>query len=512
MHRSFNPKEVAILLGLASLLIAMYWGGVSELLFRWDRQEEYSHGYLLPLIALFFAWHRLPITREMPSSPSWAGPLLALFTVFIYIAGELSALYILVHYAIILSIIAFILAASGWRILNEFKAAIAVLIFAIPLPYFIEAGLTAQLQLISSRIGVEFIRFCEIPAFLEGNIIDLGSYKLQVVEACSGLRYLFPLLSLAFISAYMYQDAMWKRIVIFISAIPITVFMNSFRIGLVGLFVEYYGIEAAEGFMHDFEGWVIFMACMALLLMEIYLLSCIGKNAKRWNEVFGLSDHGEIPPAKADSAKKYFSAPFISTLLISLASFIAVYSVEGREEISPEHKDYALFPTEIDNWHGNRDVLDNRTIDQLGFSDYLLIDYVDDNAQHVNFYVAYYESQRKGVSPHSPRVCIPGGGWEITEFDRIVHNGAPINKAIVQKEETKQVVYYWFQQRGRVIANEYLMKWHLLTDSIIMNRTDGALIRLTTLVQNGESTAEAELRLKSFYDKINNTLPDYIPN
>ena len=512
MNRLFNPKEVIILVGLAALLIAMYWGGINELLTRWDRQEEYSHGYLLPLIALFFAWHRLPITRKMHDAPSWAGPLLAIITIIMYIVGELSALYILVHYAIILSIITFIVASSGWRVLNEFKAAIAVLIFAIPLPYFIEASLTAQLQLISSKIGVEFIRFCGIPAFLEGNIIDLGSYKLQVVEACSGLRYLFPLLSLAFISAYMYQDAMWKRVLIFISAIPITVFMNSFRIGLVGLFVEYYGIEAAEGFMHDFEGWVIFMACMALLLFEIYLLSCIGKNAKRWNEVFGLPEHGDIPKAEAGSEKKYLAAPFICTLLISFTSFIVVNSIEGREEISPEYKDYVLFPMEIGNWHGSRNTLDNKTIDKLGFSDYLLIDYVDDEAQHLNFYAAYYESQRKGVSPHSPRVCIPGGGWEITEFDRIIHSGAPINRAIVQKEESKQIVYYWFQQRGRVIANEYLMKWHLLSDSIMMNRTDGALVRLTTLVQNGESTEEAELRLKGFYDKIGNILPDYIPN
>ncbi len=512
MWRVISTKEIAILLGITGLLIAMYWGGINELLTRWERQEEYSHGYLLPLIALFFAWHRLPITRKLPDSPSWFGPLLALFTFTIYLVGELSALYILIHYAIILSIIAFILSVSGWRVLNEMKFAIGVLVFAIPLPYFIEASLTAQLQLISSQIGVDFIRFCQIPAYLEGNIIDLGSYKLQVVEACSGLRYLFPLLSLAFIAAYLYQDAMWKRVVIFLSAVPITVLMNSFRIGLVGLLVEYYGISAAEGFMHDFEGWVIFMACMVILLSEIYLLSCLGKQGKPWGEIFGLANHGEIPDTTVENEKRYRSATFLTTLSLSILALISVSSIDGREEIIPEHKDFALFPLHIDTWHGTKDSLEPNIIEGLKLSDYLLINYTNEKSEHINFYTAYYESQRKGVSPHSPRVCIPGGGWEISDFERIKHNGNPINKAIVQKGETKQVVYYWFQQRGRIIANEYYMKWYLLTDSIMKNRTDGALIRLTTLVGQNESIEDAELRLKAFYDKVEKRIPEYIPN
>jgi len=107
--------------------------------------------------------------------------------------------------------------------------------FMIPLPSFLYNNLSAYLQLISSQLGVAFIRLFGVSVYLEGNVIDLGTYQLQVVEACNGLRYLFPLMSLAFLSAYFFKGAMWKRAIIFLSSIPITVLMNSVRIGITGM-------------------------------------------------------------------------------------------------------------------------------------------------------------------------------------------------------------------------------------------------------------------------------------
>ena len=150
---------------------------------------------------------------------------------------------------------------------------IAFLLFAIPLPYFIDAVLTLRLQLISSELGVFFIRMFGIPVYLDGNIIDMGNYKLQVVEACSGLRYLYPLLSLSFLAAYLFHAPLWQRVLVFLSSIPIAIGMNGFRIGLVGILVDRWGTQMAEGVLHFFEGWVIFLACAVLLAAEMYLLA-----------------------------------------------------------------------------------------------------------------------------------------------------------------------------------------------------------------------------------------------
>ena len=162
---------------------------------------------------------------------------------------------------------------------------IIFLLFAIPLPYFIDAVLSYRLQLISSELGTAFIRLFQIPVFREGNVIDLGVYKLQVVEACSGLRYLYPLMSLGFLAAYFFQAPIWQRALIFLSTIPITIVMNSLRIGIVGILVDHFGPQDADGFLHMFEGWIIFIACAGVLVAEMSLLARLA-SGKGFFQVF----------------------------------------------------------------------------------------------------------------------------------------------------------------------------------------------------------------------------------
>ena len=134
----------------------------------------------------------------------------------------------------------------------------------------------------------------------------------------------------------------------------------------------------------------------------------------------------------------------------------------------------------------------------------------------VNLYVAYYASQRKGESPHSPIVCIPGGGWAITSLEQINYDNAgeerPLNRVIIQKGEVKELVYYWFDERGRKIANEYWAKFYLLADAIVKNRTDGALVRLTTQVSPGESERDADQRLQAFMQDAVPRLSEFLPS
>jgi len=215
----------------------------------------------------------------------------------LYLAGELSALYVIVQYSFLVVLAGLILALLGWRAFKIIWAPLVILLFMIPLPNFIYQGLSGQAQLISSKLGVSIIRLCDISVLLEGNVIDLGSYKLQVAEACSGLRYLFPLMSLGFIAAYLFNGAFWKRLMIFISTIPITILMNSFRIGVIGVLVDRWGISMAEGFLHDFEGWVIFMACTGVLIAEMWALAKIGKNPRSLAEVFQLNFPSPSQPA-----------------------------------------------------------------------------------------------------------------------------------------------------------------------------------------------------------------------
>jgi EpsI family protein len=137
----------------------------------------------------------------------------------------------------------------------------------------------------------------------------------------------------------------------------------------------------------------------------------------------------------------------------------------------------------------------------------------------INLYIAYYDSQRKGASVHSPRSCIPGGGWEIQSITQVpvgqvslAQGELRVNRVLIQKGEVRQLVYYWFQQRGRVITNEYLVKWFIFRDALFDNRTDGALVRVTTLVPDGASIEEADAALARFIGEFHSSLHDFIPD
>jgi len=141
-----------------------------------------------------------------------------------------------------------------------------------------------------------------------------------------------------------------------------------------------------------------------------------------------------------------------------------------------------------------------------------------ETGSNVNFYSAYYESQRTGASVHSPKACMPGDGWQITQMGQSVipdikleDRDVQLNRAVIQKGESRQLVYYWFQQRGRMITNEYLMKWYIFFDAIAMNRTDGSLIRLVTNVGTAEDIELADLRLQAFMKDLMPEIPAYIP-
>ncbi|MGR8998723.1 MAG: VPLPA-CTERM-specific exosortase XrtD [Gammaproteobacteria bacterium] len=506
----FDYKYMALIgLGLILLVIA-FAGGLQELIVRWDKQEEYSHGYMLPMITLYFIWQRKNVIQQSDFSPSWFGFIIVVLALIVFFVGEISALYILIHYAFIAVLLGSALSIMGWPAVKLVVVPILLLIFAIPLPYFLEASLSAQLQLLSSKLGVTFIRWCQIPVFLEGNVIDLGNYKLQVVEACSGLRYLFPLMSLGFICAYMYNTVFWKRALVFLSTIPITLLMNSFRIGVIGVLVDNWGIAMAEGFLHDFEGWIVFMACMGILLIEMFLLARVDDKERPFAEVFGLTT-GHSVSVDVERNIRPLSAPFLVILGLLALSLVAAFSIDKRDEVIPERTAFPLFPMQLSGWRGQHNSLDDSVIRKLGLSDYILADFKQADKPAVNFYVAYYSSQRKGTSPHSPRVCIPGGGWQITEIERMLVDDLPINRIVIKKGEMTQLVYYWFQQRGRLLANEYFMKWYLFNDALLLNRTDGAMVRLTTMLYPGENFQVADKRLQAFAKVVLPVLPKYIP-
>jgi exosortase D (VPLPA-CTERM-specific) len=338
-----------------------------------------------------------------------------------------------------------------------------------------------------------------------------------VAEACSGLRYLFPLLVLGFIMSVFYKAPFWKRALVFASSVPITVLMNSIRIGVIGVTVEHWGTGMAEGVLHDFQGWLVFMLSAGLMLAEIALLSRVGPDRTPWRELFAIELPARDPAAAAPDGSG-ITAPMIAAVALPVLYLACVAWIPQHPPAIPTRESFPDFPLQIGAWSGRTQSIEPIYLKTLKLDDYILADYQAEGHSPVNFYSAWYGTQTAGRSAHSPRSCLPGGGWRIKEFSQVrlqtvagPQGPLRVNRVLISLDDQQMVVYYWFQQRGRVITNEYLVKWYLFWDALTRNRTDGALVRLTVPVSVGSSPAQAERSLVEFAGLAEARLSAYVP-
>ena len=509
-------------LGWFALLIAsalpVYWLGFGSLAAAWST-AEYSHGPLIPLISLYLFLREL--RREDPINPATPvdrrpGITLVLFALVFGIFGNLVRIPDVVTYAFILWVGGVVLVTMGWARGRHHQLPVLHLIFMLPLPTFVYLKFTVFLQGISSELGVWFIRLMDVPVFLEGNVIDLGVYKLQVAEACSGLRYLFPILSFSYLFGILYRGPFWHKAVLFLMAAPLTIFMNSVRIGIIGVLVDSYGIGQAEGFLHFFEGWVIFGVCVAILFLVAILLQRLTHNPKPLSETIDLDADG-----LAQQARRLLGvAPtrgLAAAALLSLAVAVAFVTVPARAIPAVDRDPFLLFPRNLGDWSGVPEALEPDIARVLGADDYINATYLAPGETPVNLFVAWYAKQTEGDGIHSPEVCLPVGGWEIFSITPhsitlpdTVYGTFAVNRAVIQKGLSKQLVYYWFEQRGKRMTNDYAAKASVVWDSLTIGRTDGALVRVVTPIDSGDE-AGAEARLMRFMAKAMVRLPRFVP-
>jgi len=293
---------------------------------------------------------------------------------------------------------------------------------------------------------------------------------------------------------------------------------------VTGILHKYFGPEVAQGFFHGFSGLVIFLFCLPLLLIEIKILKKLVPDAKddssdlsiiqeQFSSSYASATIKNVPRHTAYRKLIYLVA---ATLLAS--TLIFSQTVEFREKI-PSKKSLDQFPLEVADWSAEgRQSLDNQFLKKLDLSEYVMTDYKNSKGREVNFYVAYYESQSRGKSIHSPETCLPASGWRSDQSGKISINtevGNPgkisVHRKIIRYGSSRQIIYFWFSQRGRILTNMYELKLYNFWDALTKQRTDGALIRLISPVYETESLADADARLQDFVRDIVPLLEEYIP-
>ena len=279
MKLTISPMVAAVVAAYAVLFAGLFHSSLRVMISHWNR-DDYNYCYLIPLVVLYLVWDKRQALAEAASVPSWWGLAPFLAGVFCYWLGELGGEFYTLYVAAWLVLVGLCWLHLGWRKLKLIGFPLVLLVTTFPFPNFIHANVSLKLQLISSRLGVALIRLYGLPAYRDGNVIDLGFTQLQIVEACSGLRYLIPLMVIGIILVYFFQAPVWKRALLFVSTIPWAIVVNAFRIALTGIFASIWGLGVIEGFSHDFAGWAVFMISLAILLGEMWVLGKIGSS--RW--------------------------------------------------------------------------------------------------------------------------------------------------------------------------------------------------------------------------------------
>jgi len=528
-----NIGFVGIIKGLvyAGLLTGIYYTAYTWLIVKDWAREDYSASMLIPLVVLYLIWDNRGALAARPSKTSWLGLGVMFAGVALFWLGELAGEFFTLYFSSWLTFTGLCWLHLGWRKLKTIAFPILLLLAMFPLPNFIHGKLSFNLKLISSQMGVKMMQWLGMSAFREGNVIDLGFTQLQVVDACNGLRYLIPLIILGLIIAYFFKTVWWKRVLLVVSTIPIAVFVNSLRITSVGILYPIWGPKVAEGFFHDFSGWFIFILTVGFLAAVMGILKLLPPKqvAKanpamhdQTNATAGLC--AEVPDSEVSKPQlsrpftsKFLSTPFMAACCLLGLNLAIAMGVEFHAT-TPMIRPFSEFPASVAGWQGKRSSMEQKFITELDLSDYTIINYLNQEDRSVNFYVAYYQSQSKGESIHSPATCLPGGGWEFEKAGTTQipvpygdKDAMPVNRAFMQKGDTKQLSYFWFPMRGRVATNMWEMKLFNFWDALTRQRTDGALVRLITPLYEDEDVQDADQRLVAFTREIVPILSDFLP-
>ena len=511
----------------------LYASVLTKLGYDWWTDDNYSHGLLVPFVIGYIIWLDFDGLRTSRKKPEiWLGIFVSVFAVFLLLGGTLASELFTQRISLLFMVAGAVVYFFGSQILRRLLLPFALMLLAIPIPQLIFNKIAFPLQIWASQMAEWAIRLFWIPAIRKGNVIELiplgltEAVGLEVVEACSGIRSLMTLVTLALILGYFTRERRnsvvqsWRKLIrnpdsiriilLMLSAIPIALLTNAGRVTATAMLTYFYGQEAAEGPWHDLSGSVVFLSALVFLIL-------VNLGLKRiFHRFIPNQTDGDFEVEKSSHRLLVSERQTVLLFTAILIGGVFINWFQHRGEAQVERRNLREIPSQLGIWQQKgQDVrFDEETEKILRASDYVMRDYFGPG-KRLNLYVGYYASQRSGATYHSPQSCLPGTGWEMKEPQLLEINtpggrNFKVNRYIVQRGSHREILIYWYQGRGRVAHSEYEDKLYTSVDSILRRRSDGAMIRIMTPVGQDEGRSlEAALELSSLLaDNITPFLPD----
>ncbi|HTS71712.1 MAG TPA: exosortase/archaeosortase family protein [Terriglobia bacterium] len=252
----------------------LYFSVLTRLAQDWWSDPNASHGFFVPVFSGYVLWKNRTRWASLPAKPTWHGLLIVALALSILIVGVLGADLFLSRSSLVILIAGLAIYFRGWRCFRAILFPWACLFLMIPIPTLLIGQLTYPLQILATRLAHAVLVACGIPVLREGNVLSLPALSLEVAQACSSIRSLLTMVTLAVIYGYFREPRVWRRIALVVAAVPIAIAANGLRIAVTGLMAQRWGAEMAEGFIHTFEG--LFMVSLAFIMfLLVHGLLCL---------------------------------------------------------------------------------------------------------------------------------------------------------------------------------------------------------------------------------------------
>ncbi len=466
-------RILTIAIALSAAVIFLYATVLAKLSIDWWTDENYSHGLLIPFVIGIVIWREWDELRERAGPPSAiVGGSLILISFLLLAAGMLGAELFTQRVSFVLMLAGIITFLFGTKVIESLIVPFVLLLLAVPIPQIIFNRIAFPLQIWASQAAVWGIRLFEVPTLRKGNVIDIlpkGSTQtisLEVVEACSGIRSLMTLVTLALILAYFTRrkgsanfanfspSDFWRAVILMAAAVPIAVLTNAARVTATGVLTYYYGKQATDSLWHDMSGWLVYVIALALLIGSNIVLK----------KVFRVSNEESSESHPAAAVRPSYTRSVLPHVTLIAALFIGGLLVNwfvNRGEAPVDRRPLAELSNKLGEWNQRGDEIkfDAAVESVLRTTDYTMREYTAPDGRIANLYVGYYASQRTGATYHSPQNCLPGAGWVMKDPQYIDIPGADgasfkANRYIVQNGIYNEVMIYWYQGRGRIEASE----------------------------------------------------------
>jgi exosortase len=245
----------------------VYYQVLGKLVLDWWQIPDFSHGFLVPFFAAFLVWEKRTTLLRTKVTPTWSGTAVVALGLAVLLLGIYGSELFLSRVSLVILLAGLVLLFGGWLLLKELRFALLVLLLAIPLPAIFFNQITFPLQILASKLASDLLPLFGVPVLREGNVIQLPLMRLEVAEACSGIRSLMSLFTLSIFYGYFMEKSVWRRILLVLASIPIAIAANAVRILGTGLCVQYWDPDKALGFFHEFSGWVIFLVSLICLYL-----------------------------------------------------------------------------------------------------------------------------------------------------------------------------------------------------------------------------------------------------